>query len=59
MARMRVVWSIRGRGWATCSVADEHEAEPTVHRWFFDREAQWGRPFPRHELEALRRAWRG
>jgi hypothetical protein len=22
-------------------------------------EAQWGRPFPRFELEALRRAWRG
>lgn len=49
----------------------EFAAEPTVYRWFFHRDGatatdlgeagyqtRWGRPFPRHELEALRAAWR-
>ncbi|WP_199551157.1 hypothetical protein [Streptomyces sp. N35] len=53
----------------------EFQGEPTVFRWFFQRNAsrrdqvahdlgeagyqeQWGRPFPRNELEGLRTAWR-
>lgn len=147
MAGLTFIWTLRGQGWASCTIADdqaqakaiasditngpeqlllaitalpltdsptraEFEAEPTVFRWFFQRDgsnvdirlvraddtsrpdsegtviwsghqtvdalaravisgfdqvarelgednylAQWGRDFPRTELETLRSTW--
>ncbi|PIM74261.1 hypothetical protein CTU88_00560 [Streptomyces sp. JV178] len=70
MPSLAITWTLGSHGWAVVKVADDHgeaEAARSAIRAFdrIDHEQgeeaygpQWGRPFPRTELEALRTAMR-